>query len=103
MATKNLAGVSVEVNEEGYLTDSSQWNKEVAKAIAEEQGIELTDKHFEVLEYIRQKVADGSTLTIRGINKSGVVNAKEFYKMFPGAPLKKSTMIAGVPKPESCI
>jgi TusE/DsrC/DsvC family sulfur relay protein len=103
MATKNLAGVSVDVNDEGYMTDSSQWTKEVATAIAAEEGVELTEKHFEVLDFIRKKVADGATLTIRGINKSGVVDAKSFYQMFPGAPLKKSTKIAGVPKPESCI
>ena len=103
MATKNLAGVNVDVNDEGYMTDSSQWTKEVAEAIAAEEGVSLTEKHFEVLDFIRNKVADGATLTIRGINKSGVVDAKSFYQMFPGAPLKKSTKIAGVPKPESCI
>ena len=68
--------------------------------------IEATQKDSytpEVLDFIRNKVADGATLTIRGINKSGVVDAKTFYQMFPGAPLKKSTKIAGVPKPESCI
>ena len=103
MATKSLAGVNVDVNDEGYMSDSSQWTKEVAGAIAAEEGVELTDKHFEVLEFIRNKVSEGATLTIRGINKSGVVDAKTFYQMFPGAPLKKSTKIAGVPKPESCI
>jgi tRNA 2-thiouridine synthesizing protein E len=103
MATKTLAGVNVDVSEEGYMTDSSQWTKEVAEAIASEEGVTLTEKHFEVLDFIRNKVADGATLTIRGINKSGVVDAKSFYQMFPGAPLKKSTKIAGVPKPESCI
>lgn len=103
MATKKFGEVSVEVNDEGYLTDSSQWTKEVAEGIAAEEGVELTDKHFEVIEFIRNKVADGATLTIRGINKSGVVDAKSFYQMFPGAPLKKSTKISGVPKPESCI
>ena len=103
MATKNYAGVNVDVTDEGYMTDSSQWTKEVAEDIASEQGVELTEKHFEVLDFIRGKIAEGGTLTIRGINKSGVVDAKSFYKMFPGAPLKKSTMIAGVPKPESCI
>ncbi|MEE4258564.1 MAG: TusE/DsrC/DsvC family sulfur relay protein [Bacteroidales bacterium] len=103
MATKTYAGVNIEVNEEGYMTDSSKWNKEVAAAIAAEEGVELTDKHFEVLQYIRDKVAEGGALTIRGINKSGVVDAKAFYQMFPGAPLKKSTKIAGVAKPESCI
>ena len=103
MATKNLAGVNIDVNDEGYMTDSSQWTKDVAAAIAVEEGVELTDKHFEVIDFIRNKVAEGATLTIRGINKSGVVDAKSFYQMFPGAPLKKSTKIAGVPKPESCI
>ncbi len=103
MATKTLAGVDVSVSDDGYMTDSSQWTKEIAGAIASEEGVELTDKHFEVLDFIRNKVADGALLTIRGINKSGVVDAKSFYQMFPGAPLKKSTKIAGVPKPESCI
>ena len=103
MATKSYAGVNVEINDEGYMTDSSQWTKEIATDIAKQEGVELTDKHFEVLDYIRNKVAGGATLTIRGINKSGVVDAKSFYQMFPGAPLKKSTKIAGVPKPESCI
>lgn len=103
MSTKSLAGVNVEVNEEGYMTDASQWTKEVAAAIASEEGIDLTDQHYEVLDYIRNKVSGGEALTIRGINKSGVVDAKTFYQLFPGAPLKKATKIAGVPKPVSCI
>lgn len=103
MSTKSLAGVNVDVNEEGYMTDASQWTKEVATAIAGEEGIDLTDQHFEVIDYIRNKVAGGEALTIRGINKSGVVDAKTFYQLFPGAPLKKATKIAGVPKPVSCI
>ena len=103
MATKSYAGVNVEINDDGYMTDSSQWTKEIATDIAKQEGVELTEKHFEVLDYIRDKVAGGATLTIRGINKSGVVDAKSFYQMFPGAPLKKSTKIAGVSKPESCI
>ncbi|PLX13681.1 MAG: sulfur relay protein DsrC [Marinilabiliales bacterium] len=100
---KLIAGVNVDVNEEGYMNDASQWTKEVAEGIAAEEGVELTDKHFELIEFIRNKVANGETLTIRGIGKSGVVNAKEFYAMFPGAPLKKATKISGVPKPTSCI
>ncbi|NOY49575.1 MAG: TusE/DsrC/DsvC family sulfur relay protein [Chlorobi bacterium] len=100
---KLIAGVNVSVNEEGYMTDSSQWTKEVAAAIAAEEGIELTDKHYELIEFVRNKVANGETLTIRGIGKSGVVSAKEFYGLFPGAPLKKATKISGVPKPTSCI
>ncbi len=103
MTIKKIANLEVEVTEEGYLKDASVWNKEIAKAIAQEEGIELTDKHFEVLEFIRNKVAEGGSLTIRGIGKSGVVDAKTFYQLFPGAPLKKATKIAGVAKPVSCM
>lgn len=103
MAQKTYAGVSVDVNDEGYFTDPSQWTKEIAVDIAKQEGVELTDKHFEMLEYLRNKFNSGEQLTIRGINKSGVVDVKTFYQMFPGAPLKKSTKIAGIPKPTSCV
>lgn len=103
MPQKTYAGVAVDVNDEGYFTNPSQWTKEIAVAIAKEEGIELTEKHFQVLEYLRNRFANGEALSIRGINKSGVVEVKDFYQMFPGAPLKKSTKIAGIPKPESCV
>ena len=44
-----LAGSTVDLNEEGYLTDRGQWNEDVAREIATQEGIELTAKHFEVL------------------------------------------------------
>ncbi|MBC8320378.1 MAG: TusE/DsrC/DsvC family sulfur relay protein [Bacteroidetes bacterium] len=103
MSTKTIAGVEINVTEDGYMNDASQWSKEIAAEIAKEEGVELTDKHFELIDFIRNKVAAGEGLTLRGIGKSGVVNAKEFYQLFPGAPLKKATKIAGVPKPTSCI
>lgn len=103
MATKTYAGTTVDVNEEGYFTNPSQWNKEIAKEIAKEEEIELTDHHFEVLQMLRDKYEAGDSLSIRGINKSSVVDVKTFYQLFPGAPLKKSTKIAGIPKPASCV
>jgi tRNA 2-thiouridine synthesizing protein E len=103
MSTKTIAGVEINVNDEGYMTEVSQWSKEIGAEIAKEEGIDLTKKHFELIDFIRNKVAAGEGLTIRGIGKSGVVNAKEFYQLFPGAPLKKATKISGVPKPTSCI
>lgn len=99
----NIAGIRVDVTEEGYLTDVSQWNKEIAIEIAKNENIELTDKHWEVLNWIQEQVKNDAALSIRGIKKSGVINIKEFYDLFPGGPLKVSTKIAGVPKPKSCI
>jgi tRNA 2-thiouridine synthesizing protein E len=103
MAQKTYAGVTVDVNDEGYFNNPSQWTKEIAAAIAKEEGVELTDKHYQMLDYLRNRFNSGEQLSIRGINKSGIVDVKEFYQMFPGAPLKKSTKIAGIPKPTSCV
>ncbi len=100
---KTIGNKTIDVNDQGYLTDFSQWDKEVATELAKEKGIDLTDKHWEVIEYLQNKHKNEEALSIRGIKKSGVINIKEFYNLFPGGPLKVSTLIAGIPKPKSCI
>ena len=103
MSLKTIAEVEVNVSEDGYLEDMTQWNEEIAKEIASEIGIELTDKHFEVINYLREKTAAKEALTIRKVGKSGIVDIKGLYKLFPKGPLKFSSKIAGIPKPTSCI
>ena len=103
MAQKTYAGVTVDVNEEGYFTNPSQWTKEIAAEIAKEEGIVLTDQHYAIIEFLRTKQLKGELLSIRSINHSGVIDVKTFYQLFPGAPLKKATKIAGIPKPASCV
>jgi len=100
---KVYAGKTVSVDKEGYLTDLSQWNKEIAMEIAKEEGVELTDKHFEVLTYLQDQHKKEVALSIRTIGKSGVVDIKQFYELFPKGPLKISSKMAGIPKPKSCI
>lgn len=103
MAQKTIAGQTVEVNDEGYMTDASQWTKEIAAEMAKEEGIELTDKHYEVLEFLRTESEKGTTLTIRRVGKSGITDIKGLYQLFPGGPLKLSSKFAGIPKPASCV
>lgn len=98
-----LAGIKVITTEDGYLTDFSQWNKEIGLGIAKNEGIEMTDRHWDVIKWIQEQVKAGNALSVRGIKSSGVVDIKEFYALFPAGPLKISTKIAGVPKPKSCI
>lgn len=90
-------------NAEGYLLDYKQWTREWAQEVARANNIALTDKHWEVLNWLRQKQAEGVALTIRKVGNSGIVDIKQFYQLFPGGPLKISSKIAGIPKPVSCI
>lgn len=103
MPNRTLAGTTVDVNEDGYFTDPTQWSEEVATELAKEAGIELNPKHLEVLNFLRDRHMTGQTITIRRVGKSGLVSIKEFYDLFPGGPLKVSSKIAGIPKPASCV
>ncbi len=100
---KIIAGKTIQVDSEGYLTDPNQWDEQVAEAIAKEEGITLTPKHWEVIKWVREQVLSGTPLSIRTVKKHGPVDVKEFYQLFPGGPLKLATKIAGVPKPHSCL
>ena len=100
---KTYAGINVDCNEEGYLTNFGQWNKEVGFEIAKEEGIAMTERHWEVIKYLQDQYKNEVPLSIRKVGKSGVVTIKEFYDLFPQGPLKISSRIAGIPKPVSCI
>jgi tRNA 2-thiouridine synthesizing protein E len=99
----NIAGIRLDVTEDGYLTDVSQWTKEIGAEIAKNEGVVMTDRHWEVVSWLQEQVKNDVALSVRGIKNSGVLDIKEFYALFPNGPLKVSTKIAGVPKPKSCI
>ena len=100
---KELLSKKIDVNEEGYLEHFDQWDRQIGIAIAEEEGIAMTDRHWEIISYLQNEFQKGEALSIRKIKNSDVVSIKEFYDLFPGGPLKKATKIAGIPKPASCV
>ena len=105
MATREIAGVTVGIDDDGYMTDSSAWTKDIAMAFAKEQEIEeLTDRHYIVIEFMRKEFEENGTgPSIRKLNKQSGVSTKELYQLFPGGPAKKAALIAGIPKPQGCI
>jgi len=100
---KQLAGLEISVDGEGYLTDFSQWTREVGEEIAREEGIEMTDERWKVIAFIQESFRNMEALSIRSLGKRGPVSIKEFYALFPDGPLKKASRIAGIPKPASCV
>ncbi|MFM1874319.1 MAG: hypothetical protein RL266_56 [Bacteroidota bacterium] len=101
--TTTLAGTEVNVNAEGYMTDLSQWTREIALEIAKNEEVIMTDKCWEVITWIQEQYRNDNPLTIRKVGKSGITDIKEFYELFPNGPLKKASKIAGIPKPVGCI
>jgi TusE/DsrC/DsvC family sulfur relay protein len=104
MPSKEIAETTIDVNEEGFLTDRSQWNKDVAAALASEEGIELTDEHWKVIDFIESDYAEKQAIPgMRRMNKVGGIPTKDLYRLFPNGPIKKAARISGYPKPASCV
>ena len=97
-------GKSIETDENGNLTDPSTWDEDVAKALAAEDGIELTQEHMDVINYLRSEYFDNNEQPMeRAINKGmskvwgKKITSKDLYALFPLAPSKQGNKIAGLP------
>ena len=105
MATVTIAGREVQINEEGFMTDPSEWGEDMAEILAKQIGIDtLTEAHWKVLNFLREDfAAQGETPTLRRVSSVGGVNTKDLYTLFPKKPARKMAYIAGLPKPKGCI
>ncbi len=97
-----LSAVAFDV--EGFMLDASAWTPEIGNALAAREGIELTERHWVVINYCRAEwKAKGEAPTLRGITKNTDVSTKELYQLFPGGPGKLAAKVAGLKKPTGCI
>ena len=104
MPVAEYAGRKVDVNEEGFLTDSAQWTPEIGEAIAVEIGLPLTPEHWRVVTFCREDAArEGQPPGLRRITKLSGVGMKEMYQLFPKNPAKLAARVAGLPKPAGCV
>jgi TusE/DsrC/DsvC family sulfur relay protein len=105
MSQRDVAGKTIDFGEDGYMVDYSQWDKDVAVALAGEIGISpLTDRHWAVINFCRGDFeAQGEAPTLRRITIESGVSTKELYKLFPKGPAGKVAYIAGLKKPTGCL
>jgi tRNA 2-thiouridine synthesizing protein E len=105
MAVKVICGKTVQVNEEGFMTNPSEWDKDIAAEIAREEGIAtLTDAHWKVIDFCRKEgMGSGKAPTLRQITTGTGVSTKELFTLYPKGPAKKVARISGLGKPEGCV
>jgi TusE/DsrC/DsvC family sulfur relay protein len=104
MAITTLDGHTVHVDEEGFLTEYTEWDEDLARVLAANIGIDLTDAHWKVLRFLREDYQEkGETATTRRVHAVGGVPVKEQFALFPKKPGKKMAYIAGLPKPRGCV
>ena len=104
MAVLQFAGGSVQTDTEGFLVNANEWNRDIAAQLAQGSNIELTPRHWDVIDFCRKDFAEtGQAPGLRRITKVGKIPTKDLYKLFPGGPGKLSAKIAGLPKPTGCV
>ena len=99
------------LDKHGFVKDHTVWTKELALALAESEGIALTEAHWEIIELLRAyyeafdaSPANRSLVNYTKINL-GPEKGNSIYLMslFPGSPARLASRIAGLPKPKNCL
>ena len=104
MPVTTLDGHQIHVNEEGFLTDPTEWDETLASVLAAQIGIALTDDHWTAIRFLRKDFDEqGATATLRRVSTRGGIPVKQLFALFPQKPAKKMAYIAGLPKPQGCV
>jgi tRNA 2-thiouridine synthesizing protein E len=104
--TLEFNGQTIETTGNGYLSNLEDWNEDIARLLASADGLELTDRHWDVIRYLRDEYLNNnqSQPNTRTIVKamseawSQAVDQKALYDLFPGDPSKQAGRIAGLPE-----
>ena len=105
MPTFDYQGGTIEVDEDGFMTEPEQWDELIANAMAATEGVdELTDDHWKVVNYLREYFTQfGVAPMIRKLCKETGFKLKVIYELFPSGPAKGACKGAGLPKPTGCV
>ncbi|MBS5594457.1 MAG: TusE/DsrC/DsvC family sulfur relay protein [Clostridiales bacterium] len=101
----DVNGKKIEVDEDGFLVNLDDWDEDVAKYLAEQEGInELNEDHWKVIQYLKDYFKEyGIAPMVRKLTKESGYSLKQIYDLFPSGPAKGACKIAGLPKPTGCV
>lgn len=105
MAVFEHGGVSIDVDEDGFMNEPEKWNEDVAKALATTEGVDdLTEEHWKLVHYLRDYYLKyGIAPMIRKLCKETGFSLKKVYELFPSGPAKGACKVAGLSKPTGCV
>jgi tRNA 2-thiouridine synthesizing protein E len=111
MPTIEVAGKQVEVDEDGYMVNLEDWTKEIGAFMAKGDGCDMTDAHWEIVNFLRDyyqkyQIAPMIKILVKEVGKvmgPDKGNTKYLYELFPDGPAKQACRYAGLPKPTGCV
>lgn len=99
-------GKTIEADGHGYLVNLEDWNEEVAMVIAQAESVTLSERSWDVINFLRDEYLnngqnqpnDRNILKAMGEKWGGSVQSKDLYELFPMQPSKQAPKIAGLPE-----
>lgn len=110
LAAVSYDGYDYPIDAQGFLLKRLTWSEGLGGKIAANDGVELTQEHWEIIHYFREYYEDYNIpppmrMVVRVFKKAfGEENANSRYlhKLFPGGPTRTASKFAGLPKPKNC-
>ena len=104
-------GRQLETDPEGFLLDLNDWSRDVAEILARQEGIELSESHWEIIDFCRDYYHEYKIIPIMRILAKAISarlgmekgKSRYLYRLFPQGPVRQASRYAGLPKPPSCI
>ena len=101
---------NIELDADGFLKDLTLWNESVARQLALQDDLSLTEAHFEIIYLLRgfyqqHQVAPANRPFVKMVKLAfGPDKGNSIYLMtlFPQSPAKLAAKISGLPKPPNC-
>lgn len=111
MGTIEVNGKNIVVDDDGYLVNPDEWDETVASCLANYEGVELTQGHWEIILFLRDyfklyQLSPMAKVLVKELEKklgADKGNPQYLYDLFPGGPAKQASRIAGLPKPTGCV
>ncbi|NEX21059.1 TusE/DsrC/DsvC family sulfur relay protein [Thiorhodococcus mannitoliphagus] len=107
MSTTQIAGRDLQINNHGLLADFDAWAPEIALAMAEEEGLDLSDCHWKVIHFLRDYYAThemppSPKVIVKSIgaelSEHVPCTRKHLESLFPDGGCKQACRLAGLPR-----
>ncbi|WP_250658318.1 TusE/DsrC/DsvC family sulfur relay protein [Alkalimarinus coralli] len=103
--------IDIDVDKEGFLKNLNDWTPEIATILSQQEGIDLTPEHWEIIYllrdfYLKYDIAPAMRILVKTAKETlgdSKGNSIHLLKLFPGSPAKLASKIAGLPKPTNCL
>jgi len=101
----------LQTTDQGFLINAADWNESIGERLAALNNIQLTERHWEIIFFIRNYYAQYKHLPNARVFTKAIAktfgdekgNSRYLHQLFPDGPLKYACKLAGLPKPPTCL